>query len=558
MAFLTYVGKIFLVLICLYVLWQTYHQNQDYTQGKNKRTLSIQATHGLEDNLILALVKGFATSLNESSITACLPMPKSVEDPLPMGILPTDIAGSLLRLWNTRGILEIVNPYSPDRRRVPVKFDQPFNFSTINRTNCTYYERGLNVTFTCNMIPWGTTDLQPWGRATNVLQYNQPINTTWCIQWNRGQDCPKREKPKSNCAWFGLDYRGFTPFEPGLSFAPVSNKSALWSCQNVINCSNWKQYGWVEYYWPVYITLKMGCLCRNHSIAYKSVSENFAPPNDCHVASGDAPAGLIWACSDGNMYTSLWAGLPDLQCTLGLPTLCPVWKRTPIRPHWISRMKRAKITLDGDVEGWQDPGVATRIAWGMEGFWGFGSATTRTRIWLSKLAYQVGKLANATEASIQLLNQQLQATSKMALQNRMALDLMMVHQNGLCGYLNLSSTDCCIYIPNVTLDLNDQLERIRQVAKDTRELQESMNSNWLSKIFSWFGLSVTGWIQSLIQYVIMFIAVVIIVSIAISCVKSTIIKTVNIRMVQLTNYAPLPKEEDEEGLIDVPKAEIAI
>uniref|UniRef100_A0A8B9QC11 Uncharacterized protein n=1 Tax=Apteryx owenii TaxID=8824 RepID=A0A8B9QC11_APTOW len=94
----------------------------------------------------------------------------------------------------------------------------------------------------------------------------------------------------------------------------------------------------------------------------------------------------------------------------------------------------------------------------MEGLWGFGSTTVQTQLWISKLAYQVEVLANATRDSLSLINTQMQATTKMALQNRMAMDLMLLHQNGLCGYLNLLSTDCCVYIPNVTQDLNTQLE----------------------------------------------------------------------------------------------------
>lgn len=118
---------------------------------------------------------------NESSVTVCLPLPKYVEDPLPMGILLTDIMGSLLRLWSKTDILQIINPYFSARKWVVLQFIMQFNFSTIDKTNCTYYEEE-NVNSPYSQTIRGTTDWRPWGWGTNVLQYNQPINTSWCIQ----------------------------------------------------------------------------------------------------------------------------------------------------------------------------------------------------------------------------------------------------------------------------------------------------------------------------------------------------------------------------------------
>lgn len=57
-------------------------------------------TYGLNNNLVLTLIKRFADASNEFSVTACLPLSKSVEDRLPVGILATDIVGNLLRLWS--------------------------------------------------------------------------------------------------------------------------------------------------------------------------------------------------------------------------------------------------------------------------------------------------------------------------------------------------------------------------------------------------------------------------------------------------------------------------
>ena len=64
----------------------------------------------------------------------------------------------------------------------------------------------------------------------------------------------------------------------------------------------------------------------------------------------------------------------------------------------------------------------------------------------------------------------------------------------------------------MTEDLNKQIDQIREVAKGTKELRESAENNWINKILqSIGGWSLTGWLASLIQSVIMIIVVIIIV-----------------------------------------------
>lgn len=74
---------------------------------------------------------------------------------------------------------------------------------------------------------------------------------------------------------------------------------------------------------------------------------------------------------------------------------------------------------------------------------------------MAQLAEQLNILANSTATSFHLLDQQLQATSQMTLQNRLALDAILLQQGGLCQYVNLSQDLCCISIPNVSLPLNN-------------------------------------------------------------------------------------------------------
>lgn len=56
---------------------------------------------------------------------------------------------------------------------------------------------------------------------------------------------------------------------------------------------------------------------------------------------------------------------------------------------------------------------------------------------LHNLTGQIEDLANETHVGLEELNAQLWVTSKMALQNRLALDLWLLHETGICEYLNM-------------------------------------------------------------------------------------------------------------------------
>lgn len=54
-----------------------------------------------------------------------------------------------------------------------------------------------------------------------------------------------------------------------------------------------------------------------------------------------------------------------------------------------------------------------------------------------------------------------------------------IHQHGVSGYIDISQEDCCIRVPNVTHDLEKQIDVVNKVAEETHELWESMSSSWL-------------------------------------------------------------------------------
>jgi len=81
--------------------------------------------------------------------------------------------------------------------------------------------------------------------------------------------------------------------------------------------------------------------------------------------------------------------------------------------------------------------------------------------WLYNLTGHIELSANATKTTLQDLNTELQAACKMALQNRVALDLLLLQGHGVCGCLTLNDKYCCVHIPNTTEHLEDQLDKIK-------------------------------------------------------------------------------------------------
>lgn len=84
----------------------------------------------------------------------------------------------------------------------------------------------------------------------------------------------------------------------------------------------------------------------------------------------------------------------------------------------------------------------------------------------------------------------MQMTTKMSLGKRFALDLLLLYENRVCGYLNLNNT--CVHVSNVTAELDNQIERLKAVAVSSRELRTGLENGWLNKRLKELGNSLTS------------------------------------------------------------------
>ncbi|XP_059584578.1 uncharacterized protein LOC132250844 [Alligator mississippiensis] len=204
----------------------------------------------------------------------------------------------------------------------------------------------------------------------------------------------------------------------------------------------------------------------------------------------NAPRGLMWACNNGVLYTALPAHF-DGACLIASVELCPPLAtntsnpNTPWFAHAEARGKRSATTWSRMTYSQQ---VGKRFEWVTEGLFVWYVGIMRAREAIVKLAEEVEIGFNATNEALFLLNKQLQETSRMTMQNRLALDAMLLHNGGVCKYLNLSDEYCCISIPNVTILLTAQLDLIKKAAKGANAIVK-VSSGWLTDLFSSFGWS---------------------------------------------------------------------
>ena len=84
---------------------------------------------------------------------------------------------------------------------------------------------------------------------------------------------------------------------------------------------------------------------------------------------------------------------------------------------------------------------------------------------ITALALHSAHALNAIHDSLSLLNEEVYQLRKVALQNRMALDMLTASQDGDVPYLG---TECCVYVPDVHHNVGQAL---RALASETRAIE---------------------------------------------------------------------------------------
>ncbi len=95
---------------------------------------------------------------------------------------------------------------------------------------------------------------------------------------------------------------------------------------------------------------------------------------------------------------------------------------------------------------------------------------------------------NYTDEALSLLGEQLDATSRMTWQNRIALDYLLADKGGVCV---MFGDQCCTFIPNNTAPEGAFTEVMTRLKNLRIELKTNAGTD--SKMWDWFDLKLGAW-----------------------------------------------------------------
>lgn len=138
------------------------------------------------------------------------------------------------------------------------------------------------------------------------------------------------------------------------------------------------------------------------------------------------------------------------------------------------------------------------------------------------------RLANLTREAVEGLAEQLAPTSLMAVQNRMALDMLLADKGSVCA---MFGDLCCTYIPNNTVPDGKVTRALNGLRTLSRQMHE--NSGVSNPITDWMGDTFGKW-QNLIMSVLMSVAVFVAILVTCGCCCVPCIRSLCVRFITTT------------------------
>lgn len=264
---------------------------------------------------------------------------------------------------------------------------------------------------------------------------------------------------------------------------------------------------------PIFVATQVNISCiKRVNASTKGYSYGHLPENMCSSITDVsgwtnsskltlARADIWWYCGGNTLHGYL---APDWQGTCGLVSLINPIKiyANPTRDEWVRLKEKARehlhkrsvdYTLNSPIyvdaigipRGVPDEyKLADQVAGGFESI--FIWVTPNKNIdRINYVHYNVQRLNNLTRDAFEATHGQLRATSLMAYQNRLALDMLLAEKNGVCS---MFGTSCCTFIPNNTAidgSLTRALEGLRTMSQELAEQSGIHNplQDWLDRTF---------------------------------------------------------------------------
>ncbi|KFO85387.1 hypothetical protein N320_04415, partial [Buceros rhinoceros silvestris] len=135
-----------------------------------------------------------------------------------------------------------------------------------------------------------------------------------------------------------------------------------------------------------------------------------------------------------------------------------------------------------------------QIAAGFESFLTWWATINKNVDWINYIYYNQQRFINYTRDALKGIAEQLEATSRMTLENRMVLDMMLAEKRGVCVMLG---GQCCTFIPNNTAPdgtIPRALQRLTTLADEALQKLMTLADELVEN--SGVNMSLTGWLDS--------------------------------------------------------------
>ncbi|KAJ8348779.1 hypothetical protein SKAU_G00273680 [Synaphobranchus kaupii] len=232
--------------------------------------------------------------------------------------------------------------------------------------------------------------------------------------------------------------------------------------------------------------------CENQTIV--------VPSEEPYLVQSEAIADFYWICGGKELRATLpkgWKGICARVQLLQEVTIVKwegqideeVWRDKP------SRVKRAyeadpRVTIDsvGQPRGIPEEYKArNEIKVGFESIFIWVTPNKNVE-WINYIYYNQQRFINYTDDALGALGEQVHATSRMAWQNRQALDWLLAERGGVCV---LFGDQCCTFIPNNTApegSFTEAMKNLRELRKEVKD-----NAGQDVGIWDWFDLKLGNW-----------------------------------------------------------------
>lgn len=153
---------------------------------------------------------------------------------------------------------------------------------------------------------------------------------------------------------------------------------------------------------------------------------------------------------------------------------------------------------------------------------------------------------NSTDRVITAMSTQLEEVTKVALQNRMALDFILASTGGVCEMIG---TECCSYVHSA----NQSVENFhKENTKAIINLHKTTTWDIKSVFGSWFSDWGTSFVRNAIMFVVALLIIAIIITILFACVKACVTKLTTATVAQLVIVQTIESETNKIRATTVP------